>query len=174
MTKLNITTLINEAKAQENMIISELMTIDQWCYKLNSLMQAEANAAVAIFGYSLPHPANMLGCPLGDEEFEQIGALITCDCNALAAAEKTGLIAEGIDAIFFDALNNCGSWSYHYDNIKYILEHEKLRKYVSFSDRYIAEKLLGSGKELCKKDNLWHCYIKTLREKLRERESRGY
>ena len=168
MIKIDENTLANESKTLNN------MTVDQWCYKLNSLMQTEKYAAVAILEYSLPVHSLPLGCPLGDPEFEMLGSLLLRVPTLYEAAEKTGLIAEGINAIFFDALNNCGSWSYHYDNIKYILEHEKLRKYVSFSDRYIAEKLLGYGEDLCKKDNLWYSHIKELQEKLREREYRGY
>lgn len=154
--------------------IPEPKTVEFWCEKLNSLMMAENHAAVAIFGYSLPYPSNMLGCPLGDEEFKKYGALISCDSEAFAAAEKTGLIAKGIDAIFFDALNNCGSWSYHFENVKYILETEELSKYVSFDDRYVAEHLISGGKILCEDDALWFSYVTAIDKKLCERSSRGY
>lgn len=148
--------------------------VDWWCNKLGDLMRTNMDAAVAILGYSLPFPSNMLGCPLGDEEFKGLGAAISCDKNAFAAAEKTGLIAEGMDAIFFDALNNCGSWSYHHNNIKFILSHDELRKYVSFSDRYIAERLLEGGEILCENDDLWMCYVDVVHEELRKRKLRGY
>ena len=39
--------------------------VDWWCNKLNNIMKTEMDAAVAILGYSLPFPSNMLGCPLG-------------------------------------------------------------------------------------------------------------
>lgn len=148
--------------------------VDWWCNKLNNIMKTEMDAAVAILGYSLPFPSNMLGCPLGDDEFKGLGAAISCDEHAFAAAEKTGLIAQGMDAIFTDALNNCGSWLYHYNNIKFILSHDELRKYVSFDDRFIAEHLLAEGKSLCDNDALWFSYANALFNKLIERESRGY
>lgn len=148
--------------------------VDWWCDKLNNIMKTYMDAAVAIWGYSLPFPSNMLGCPLGDEEFKGLGAAISCDENAFTAAERTGLIAEGIDAIFLDALNNGGSWCYHHENIRFILEHDEFRKYVSFSDRYIAERLLEGGEILCENEDLWGCYVEVLLEELRKRKLRGY
>ena len=174
MKNINVNTLLTAHESADNVQTSEPMNVEQWCEKLNSLMLTATDAAVAILGYSLPFPSNMLGCPLGDEEFEKYGALISCDCNALAAAEKTGLIAEGIDSIFRDALNNSGSWCYHHKNISFILEHDELRKYVSFSDRYVSERLLEGGEILCENDDLWECYVETLLEELRNRKLRGY
>lgn len=149
-------------------------TVDEWCDTFNALMNTEKNAAVAILGYSLPAPSYALGCPLGDDEFEKYGALLTCDRNAFEAAEKTGLIAEGIYSIFLDALDNCDSWSYHYENIKYILETDKLRKYVTFYDRYIAERLLTAGDILSDNYDLWGSYVSALMDKLSLRSNRGY
>lgn len=152
----------------------DTMNIDQWCEILNDLMESEKSASVAIVGYSLPNASFVLGCPLGDPEFEKLGALVACDATVFAAAEKTGLLAEGIDAIFFDALNNCGSWSYHYDNVKHILSVPELRKYVSFSDRFVAERLMAAGEMLCENDDLWYSYSSTIHRKLMDRNSRGF
>lgn len=174
MEKININTLLSAHESTDNIHAFESMTVAQWCDEFNKLMQAEKYAALAIFGYSLPHPSNMIGCPLGDPEFERLGLLIASDCNAFAAAEKTGLIAEGVDAIFSSALDNDGSWTYHYDNIKYILANEELRKYVSFTDRYTAEHLIAAGDILLEDEDFWYDYARAIQKKLRERELRGY
>jgi len=174
MRNYNANDLQNIAKTIGDNQTADPMTVAQWCDEFNKLMQAEKYAALAIFGYSLPHPSNMIGCPLGDPEFERLGLLIASDCNAFAAAEKTGLIAEGVDAIFSSALDNDGSWTYHYDNIKYILANEELRKYVSFTDRYTAEHLIAAGDILLEDEDFWYDYARAIQKKLRERVLRGY
>ena len=127
--------------------------VAMWCEKLNNLMKAEKHAAVALVGEGMrTNPA------------------------MFAAAEMTGLLAEGINAFCYAALDNAGSWSCCSEDIKYILNEDELRKYVTFSDRYMAECFLTGGAMLCEFENedLWLRYARAARKKLDERNRRGY
>lgn len=150
--------------------------VAMWCEKLNNLMKAEKHAAVALVAYMLPGQCTMVGCPLGDSEFEKLGEGMRTNPAMFAAAEMTGLLAEGINAFCYAALDNAGSWSCCSEDIKYILNEDELRKYVTFSDRYMAECFLTGGAMLCEFENedLWLRYARAARKKLDERNRRGY
>lgn len=155
---------------------SYIAEVELWCKKFNDLMKAEKHAAVALVAYMLPGQCTMVGCPLGDPEFKKLGEDVRTNPAMFAAAEKTGLLAEGIDAFFYAALDNAGSWNYYADDIEYLLKNDELRKYVSFSYRYIAECLIAGGAMLCEEDNedLWIRDARAAENKLDERKTRGY
>lgn len=150
--------------------------VAMWCERLNSLMKTELHAAFAVVAYFLPHQCTMGGCPLGDPEYKELGEGMRNDPAMFAAAEKTGLLAEGIDAFCYAALDNAGSWNYYADDVECLLKNDELRKYVSFSDRYLAEGLIAGGAMLCEEENedLWLHYVRVARKKLDERKTRGY
>lgn len=150
--------------------------VAMWCEKLNNLMKAEKHAAVALVAYMLPGQCTMVGCPLGDSEFKKLGEGMRTNPAMFAAAERTGLFAEGIDAFCYAALDNAGSWAYYAADIEYLLNSDELRKYVSFSDRYLAECLLSGGDMLCDDENedLWSSYACAVSKRLDERATRGY
>lgn len=150
--------------------------VELWCKKFNDLMKAEKHASVAIVGYMLPGQCTMVGCPLGDPEFEKLGEGMRTNPAMFAAAEKTGLLAEGINAFCHAALDNAGSWLCYSEDIKYLLKNEELCKYVSFSYRYEAECFLSGGSMLCEVENedLWLRYARAAKKKLSERKTRGY
>ena len=150
--------------------------VEAWTKKLNELMKAELNAALAVVAYYLPHQCTMVGCPLGDSEYKQLGEVMRTDPAMFAAAEVTGLLAEGIDAFCHAALDNVDNWDCYSDDIEYLLKNDELRKYVSFSDKYIAEILIAGGAMLRDVDNedLWLRYVQAAQKKLRERARRGY
>lgn len=151
-----------------------IAAMQRWVAKFRELMRTEKHAPISIIAYYLPRQCTMIGCPLGDKEYQSLGEQLRTDAAMFAAAEKTGLIAEGIDAIFYAALDNCGSWSYLAKDIEYILKHSELNKYVSFSDRYYAEALLAGGELFCENEELWdRCYT-TVQTKLSARTTRGY
>lgn len=151
-----------------------IAAMQRWVAKFRELMRTEKHAPISIVAYYLPRQCTMIGCPLGDKEYQSIGEQLRTDAAMFAAAEKTGLIAEGIDAIFYAALDNGGSWSYLAKDIEYILKHPELNKYVSFSDRYYAEALLAGGELYCEHEDLWlQCY-RAVQKKMSERQTRGY
>lgn len=150
--------------------------VELWCENFSNLMKAEKYAAIAVVAYYLPHQCTMVGCPLGDPEYKKLGESMRDNPAMFAAAESTGLFAEGIDAFCYAALDNAGSWSYYAADIEYLLKNDELRKYVSFSDRYLAECLLSGGDMLRedKNEELWDCYAHAAIKKLDERKARGY
>ena len=154
--------------------MSYISAIQRWSAKFRELMQSEKYAAISIVAYYLPSQCMMVGCPLGDDEYQRIGEQMRNDGAMFAAAEKTGLLAEGIDAIFAAALDNCDSWAYYANDIAFILKNSALHKYVSFSDRYLAECFLSGGKMLCEDEDLWLRYGKAAEKVLSQRKTRGY
>ena len=122
-----------------------IAAVQRWSAKFRDLMKAEQYAPISIVAYYLPRQCTMIGCPLGDKEYQDLGERMRIDHAMFTAAERTGLIAEGIDAIFQAALDNCDNWAYYAKDIDFILKHTELHKYVSFSDRCYAEMLLAGG-----------------------------
>ena len=92
-----------------------------------------------------------------------------------AAAETTGLLATGIDAFFYAALENFDNWCYYYDDIQYILRNDALRKFVAFDDRSLAEFFLSTKISWDENDeDFWlRCYDLAV-QKLNQRKTRGY
>ena len=150
--------------------------VEMWCQKFTELMKAEMHAALAIVAYMLPGQNTMAGCPLGDPEYQMLGEAMRTNSAMFAAAEKTGLLAEGIDAFCYAALDNAGSWSGYVKDVKSLLENDELRKYVSFADQYTAESLLAGGDMLCDDENedIWFRVAGAVQKKLDGRKTRGY
>lgn len=150
--------------------------VELWCKRLNTLMKAELHAAIAVVAYYLPHQCTMIGCPLGDPEYKELGESMRTNPALFAAAEKTGLFAEGIHDLCYAALDNAGNWDYYSDNVEYLLKNDTLCKYISFSDRYLAECLIAGGAMLhgVENEDLWLRYIRVAKKKLAERARRGY
>ena len=147
-----------------------------WCQKFTDLMKTEMYAALAILAYMLPGQNTMAGCPLGDTEYQMLGEAMRTNPAMFAAAENTGLLSAGMDAFFYAALDNAGSWFGYVDDVRYVLENDALCKYVSFSDRYIAECLLAGGDMLCDYENedIWFRVAGAAQTKLDSRKTRGY
>lgn len=150
--------------------------VEMWCQKFTDLMKTEMYAAITILAYMLPGQNTMVGCPLGDPEYQMLGEAMRTNSAMFAAAENTGLLSAGMDAFFYAALDNAGSWSGYADDIRYVLGNDALCKYVSFSDRYIAECLLAGGDMLCDYENedIWFRVAGAARTKLDSRKTRGY
>lgn len=150
--------------------------VEVWCEKFEALMKEEMYAPISIVAYMLPGQFTMVGCPLGDPEYRELGERMRANPAMFAAAEKTGLIAEGIKKFFYAALDNAGSWAGYSDDVRYVLENDALRKYVSFSDRYCAERLLAGGDILCEveHEDLWLVVARAANSKLSSRKTRGY
>lgn len=149
--------------------------IAEWREKLTDLMKREKYAAVAILGYYFGDSSCMLGCPLGDPEFERIGTEMQKNPALFTAAENVGLIAEGVSDIFYDALDNPGSWCYHHDKIRYIFENEGLSRHVPYRDRYLAEALLSGGKDIYNDDDdRWHKIFDVAKQTQEKRNMRGF
>ena len=151
--------------------------VEMWYQKFTDLMKTEMYAAITIVAYMLPGQYTMVGCPLGDPEYQMLGEAMRTNFAMFAAAEKTGLLAEGVDAFCYAALDNADSWSGCAKDVKYLLENDELRKYVSFADQYTAESLLAGGEMLCDDENedLWLDVARAAMRKLKGRKTnRGY
>lgn len=148
--------------------------VQRWSNKFRDLMKTELYAPISIVAYYLPHQGTMIGCPLGDQEYQSLGERMRTDDAMFTAAERTGLIAEGIDAIFRAALDNCDNWAYYAKDVDFILKHTGLHKHVSFSDRCYAEALLAGGNLFCEDEDLWLRCCSTIQKKLSARQTRGY
>ena len=150
--------------------------VEMWCKKLTDLMKTEMYAAIAIVAYMLPSQNTMVGCPLGDPEYQKLGEEMRTNPAMFAAAEKTGLLAEGIAAFCYAALDNADNWSGYANDINYLQENDALRKYVSFANQYTAECLLAGSDLLCddKNEDLWNDVVRATQRKLNGRKTRGY
>ena len=148
--------------------------VEKWTEKFNKLMMEYNNAPEAILAYYLPGQNTCLSCPLGDEEFQQIGEDMRTNEAMLRAAEESGLLVEAVKICFYKALDNYGSWSYLCDDLAYILDNPRLRCYVCFEDQFFARKLLAVNTLNEDDEDLWDQYYDTLQKKLVARELRGY
>ena len=50
-----------------------IAAIQRWVAKFSELMRTEMYAPIAILAYYLPHQCTMVGCPLGDKEYQNLG-----------------------------------------------------------------------------------------------------
>lgn len=148
--------------------------VNTWSNRFYDLMKRYWNAAAAIVTYYISDDSEIDACPLGDTEFECLGKELRTNSAAFIAAEETGMVVAGVGAIFYSALDNCGSWSHNSSIIKDILNDDNLSKYVAFNDKYLAKALLSGGQLVCEDDDLWLQFYKYAAEKLEDREERGF
>lgn len=148
--------------------------VEKWTEKFNKLMMECNNAPEAILAYYLPGQNTCLSCPLGDEEFQQIGEDMRTNEAMLRAAEESGLLVDAIKNRFYRALDNQDNWRYLKDDVAYILDHPCMRRYIRFEDQFIARKLIAANALIEDDEDLWYLYADRLHKKLDDRELRGY
>ena len=148
--------------------------VEKWTEKFNKMMLEYSNAPEAILAYYLPEQYTCLSCPLGDQEFKQIGEAMRTNEAMLRAAEESGLLVEAVKNCFSKALDNYGSWSYLCDNLAYILDNPRLCCYVGFEDQFMARKLLAANALIEDDEDLWDLYYDKFHKQLVDRELRGY
>ena len=148
--------------------------VSKWTEKFVELMLESSNAPEAILAYYLPHQNSFVSCPMGDLEFKEIGEAMRKNEAMLVAAEDSGLMAEAIEAYFYQALENSDSWHYLWDDIEYILSNPRLSRYVRFQHRYVAMKLLEANSLIDDNDTLWYPYAEKLEQKMQNRVLRGF
>ncbi len=135
-----------------------------WERKFREMMQNEMFASIAVVRYYLACNTLTSIYPSECEKYRYYGMVIAVNTAAFAAAENTGLLAEGITGIFHTALDNYGNWLDHETDIKNIMKKDKLRKYVSFTDRRYAEMFLSCDKMERYNEDLWE-YLKDVTKK---------
>lgn len=148
--------------------------VSAWVARFNVLLATEMYAAMAIVAYYLPKQCVMACCPLGDLEYQSMGEAMRSNPAMLAAAGETGLLADGIDRLFYAALSDFDNWCYYASDIKYILENDELRRYVSFQDRCFAESFFSGGSVLKEDEDLWSKYYDVVEQRLNQRKTRGF
>lgn len=148
--------------------------VDLWSKKLTELMLEHDNAAESVLAYYLPVHSEFLTCPLGVDEFKRIGEEMRENAAVFAAAENTGLIAKAVEKLFGFALDNHGSWCAMVKDVRYMLEHPQLGRYIHFEDRYLAERLLHADLAQGDDEDFWCDYYDIVMRKFKNRKLTGF
>ena len=59
--------------------------VEMWCQKFTDLMKTEMYAAITILAYMRPGQNTMVGCPLGDPEYQMLGEAMRTNSAMFAA-----------------------------------------------------------------------------------------
>lgn len=148
--------------------------VSKWTEKFEELMLESSNAPEAILAYYLPNQNSFVACPLGDQEFEKIGKAMRENEAMITAAEDSGLMAEAMEAFFYQVLDNSDSWHYMWEDVEIILANPRLSRYVRFEHKYIARKLLAANLLIDDNEDLWYSCAEKLGEQMRDRKLRGF
>lgn len=147
-----------------------------WIKRFEDEMMADTNAAGSILSYYLK---SLLGqsctvfCPRGYTPYAEIGDEMSSSKTILKAAEKAGLLAEGVARFVAVALSNEDCW-YRMDvGVSYLINDPNLRRFIPFRDRYIAENMLYWQDNMDVVGVEWEDIYNLYRNKL-GREMRGY
>lgn len=124
-------------------------TINPWVFCLEDIMNKDSNACAPILEYYLDEITAFSGlfCPLGYDVYEEIGHKMQEDEMLLDAAIETGLMAQAIH-IYVDAvLDVYENWELGFEGLFYLMEHPKLRQFIPYYDRKMAEILRQAENE---------------------------
>lgn len=112
--------------------------VEMWTRKLENFMLADPNAPTSILSYFLCDSQRGMFCPLGYEEYEQIGHAMRFNGALIAAAEKSGFFASAVSHYVSAALSNYDCWLSLYDGVNEILNSDLLCKYLPFRKRVVV------------------------------------
>lgn len=116
-----------------------------WIQLFEKEMMADTNAAGAILSYyleALLGQSYRVFCPCGYSLYEKMGDEMASRKTVLKAAEKAGLLAEGVARFVEVALSAEEYWFRMDVSVGYLINDPDLRRFIPFSNRYIAENLL--------------------------------
>ena len=161
-----------------NDIIAEVVEFNDeirlWETKFIDLMSHYWNASAAIVKYYVTDDYIIDTCPLGDAEYESLGKEMRTNPAAFIAAERSGLLADGVSSVFTSSMDTYDNWAYNAPVIKEILSNSDLSRYVSYTDRCFAEAYLSGGDLLREEDDLWYRFYSETQACLNSREERGF
>lgn len=109
-------------------------------------------------------------CPLGDERYCAIGEKMHKNPVVLKAAIQSGLMASAVPNYFEAALDVVDNWHLMEGGVRFILASKKLRVFIPFELRFMAEEMLKAFPEGIRDDadeERWYSTINKLRDTLR-------
>lgn len=112
-----------------------------WMFYLEDIMKKDSNACAPILSYYLDsvNDSYNIFCPLGYDVYESIGHQMRENEALLEAAIQTGLMADAIHTYIGCVLDVYENWIYGYKGLFVLIEHPKLRQFVPYYDRKMAE-----------------------------------
>lgn len=116
-------------------------------------------------------------CPLGDERYCAIGDQMCKNPVVLKAAIQSGLMASAVPNYFEAALDVVDNWHLMEGGVRFILASMKLRVFIPFELRFMAEEMLKAFPEGIRDDadeERWYSTINKLRDTLRIGTYFGY
>ena len=112
-------------------------------------MRKDSNACAPILEYYLDNVSGYSGlfCPLGYDVYESIGHQMQTDERALDAAIETALMAQAVHTYVGAVLDVYENWESGCDGLFYLMTHPKLRQFVPYYDRKVADILRKAESE---------------------------
>ena len=117
------------------------LNINPWILYLENIMKKDSNACAPILSYYLDDvndPYNLF-CPLGYDVYESIGHQMRENDALLEAAIQTGLMADAIPTYIGCVLDVYENWTYGHKGLFALMEHPKLRQFIPYYGRKMAE-----------------------------------
>lgn len=116
-------------------------------------------------------------CPLGDARYCAIGEQMYKSPVVLKAAIQSGLMASAVPNYFEASLDVVENWHLMEGGVRFILASKKLRAFIPFELRFMAEEMLKAFPEGIRDDadeERWYTTINKLRDTLRIGTYCGY
>ena len=137
------------------------LTINPWVSCLEDIMKKDSNACAPILDYYLDdiNGSSCIFCPLGYDVYESIGHQMQTDEKLLDAAIETGLMARAVHIYIGAVLDVYENWECGCEGLFYLMEHPKLRQFVPYYDRKMAEILRQT-----KSEDEWYSLYATAKE----------
>lgn len=138
-----------------------ILTINPWVSCLEDTMKKDSNACAPILAYYLDdfNGSSFIFCPLGYDVYETIGHQMQTDEKLLDAAIESGLMAEAIHTYIGAVLDVYENWECGCKGLLYLMTHPKLRQFVPYYDRKMAEILRQA-----KSEEEWYSLYDTAKE----------
>ena len=124
-------------------------TINPWVFCLEDTMKKDSSACASILAYYLDNINRYCAifCPLGYDVYEEIGHKMQEDESLLDAAIETGLMADAVRTYIGAVLDVYENWECGNKGLFYLMEHPKLRQFIPYYDRKMAEILRQAANE---------------------------
>ena len=112
-------------------------------------MKKDSSACASILAYYLDNINRYCAifCPLGYDVYEEIGHKMQEDESLLDAAIETGLMADAVRTYIGAVLDVYENWECGNKGLFYLMEHPKLRQFIPYYDRKMAEILRQAENE---------------------------
>lgn len=132
--------------------------VEKWEKLLEGAMKKDPNASVSILRYYIEAIVGgewSIFCPLGCDEYKEIGKAMSENDAAFEAAKDTGLLADACDVYITAALDNDCNWYCLRKGVALLLSDPKTRCFVTCRKRVAAEKMIAADAVLELNEELW-------------------